>query len=478
MILKDLLFGLKIIDTNLDTFDFEISKICSDSNDVIPDSVFICIAGLHRDGHDFINEAVRNGAAVIIIQEELSSISSCRYIRVENTRIALSVMWSNSQGSPADYLKIIAVTGTNGKSTTVHMLKAILEEAGHKCGLLGTLTNSLTTPDPCDLYPLLKTMVDDKTEYVVMEASSHSLALDKLAPIKFEGAIFTNLTPEHLDFHKNMEDYALAKARLFKNAKIGIFNYDDPYSTLVTADSECEKYSFSAKSCEADFCAKNIKCTLDHTDFEFLTINNIFHVSIPIAGFFNVYNAMAAITCTYLLGIDPICISKALSKFVSISGRLERVKTKSDKYSVFIDYAHTPDALENVLKTVRKCMKDNQRLVLLFGCGGDRDRTKRAPMGKIASHYADYVIITSDNCRSEEPYAIIHDILKGVDKKTPYLIIADRRRAIEYAIHSAREGDIILLCGKGHENYEINNKGRFPFNEKEIIKAAEAEIEQ
>jgi len=462
MLLSDILKGLEIVYT-----DITVSGISTDSRTTKIGDVFVCIRGEHLDSHElpYINEAIGNGAAVLITDRDVTA--SCPVIKVADTRKTLAVMCGNYYGRPQDKLNIIAVTGTNGKTTVTHMLKAIYEEAGYKCAVIGTVTNTMTTPVPEQLYPLLADYADSGIDYVFMEASSHALYLGRLDGIRFRYGIFTNLTPEHLDFHGTMDNYLKAKAILFSQCDVGLINYDDEYCTALTKLVKCETLYYSVKSDKADYTARNIKSFGDGIQYDFLTICEMFRVNVSIPGMFTVYNSLSAAACAYHDGIAPAVIRSAFRKLNGIPGRIEFIANDRN-LRIFIDYAHTPDALENVLRTLRD-IKGTGRLTVVFGCGGDRDSAKRQVMGKIASKLADFVIITSDNSRTEDPKKIINDIMKGIDKELPYAVIENRTDAIKYAVDTAEKDDIILLAGKGHEDYEITADGRHPFNEKELI---------
>ncbi len=474
MKLSCILDGIEIEETNIIDLEVEINSVCEDSREVNSDDIFVALCGSRYDGHKYIGEALGRRAAVIVIEKKHYS-GAFPYIRVKNTRKALAMLWHNLTGRAGDTLKLIAVTGTNGKSSVCRMIRQILEAAGHSCEEIGTLTNAMTTPDPHILYPKLKEFSENDTEYVVMEASSHALELYKLEPLKFKIAIFTNLTEDHLDFHHTMRSYAKAKARLFEKTEIGLFNRDDPFLKQIMGSSKCEKYFYGVSDAALDFSAKNSQSTLEGTQFDFLTLGEIFRVRFSLIGDFNIINGLCACSCAYLLGIEKEHIKAAFAKMKTVPGRLERVELPHSVYRAYIDYAHTPDALEKVLYTLRKTASEKQRIVCIFGCGGDREKAKRPIMGAIATRLSDYVIITSDNPRSEEPFAIIRDIVSGVGSAANYLIIADRTRAIQYAVHSAAKNDILIFCGKGHEKYEINNYGRFPFDEIKVIKEADTQ---
>ena len=471
MLLSRLLDGIEILETNLEKFDIEIRSVSSDSRSIQTGDVFISIAGNSYNGHRYIGEAIKHRAAVIVTEDK-SYTGAFPYIRVPSTRAAYALIWNNLCHRPSQRMKYIAVTGTNGKSSTVMMLAHLLRNNGIKCESIGTLNSSLTTPDPPDLYPRLKELADEGCEYVIMEASSHALEYRKLEPIHFKAGIFTNLTPEHLDFHGNMRSYAEAKSKLFSKCDITLYNKDDKYADAVTGRFQ-KRISYSFWDDSADYICHNIKTSTDRCDFDFLTVGELFHLRMPLVGRFNVYNAMAACSLAHYIGVPRAVIKEAVACMPSVKGRLERVELTDQSYSVFIDYAHTPDALKQALSSLREIT--NGRLICVFGCGGDRDKLKRAPMGEIASALADMVIITTDNPRTEDPYDIIRDILEGIDKTKKHLIIPDRRDAIRYTVHSARAGDTVVFCGKGHESYEINVCGVMPFDEKKIIQDAERE---
>ena len=468
-------------------FEIDIKGIKSNSSKVEKGDLFVCIKGLNKDGHNYVSEAVNRGAAAVVAEHELEA--SVPVIITDNTRRILPLMYNAWYGYPTRKLKLIAVTGTNGKTSVTHMIRAILDVAMYKTGLIGTVScysgnnkldvrgsdpcANMTTPDPEELFKILSVMADDGVEYVIMEASSHALALDKLEGLEFEAAVFTNLTPEHLDFHKDMDDYFSSKAKLFEKAKRKIINTDDPYGKKLrdTCPNSSSGCSIIRKCCE--YFANDIKdMGVDGSEYYFISPTKQFLVRTPLIGRFNVMNTLEAAACAIELGVPPSSVKCALSSMCGVRGRLERVKlgTISD-YSVFIDYAHTPDALKNLLETVCRIRKCNERVVLLFGCGGDRDKSKRRKMGEIAAEYADLTVITSDNSRSEEPADIIAEIALGIGN-SEHVVIENRTEAIEYVIKHAQKGDIILLAGKGHEEYEIDKNGKHPFDEKKI--AAEA----
>lgn len=478
----------------------EIAGIASDSREVRAGYLFVCIRGLHTDGHEYIEKALENGAVAVLTEEgyldKHKAKEGVTYLTSSNTRRALSFLFNTWYGRPADDMRLIAVTGTNGKTSVTFMLREIFRAALIKTGLIGTVVcysderklsirsenenANMTTPDPKELYEILSVMKKDGIEVVLIEATSHALALDKLAPLRFVSAIFTNLSPDHLDFHGDMKSYLDAKKKLFTMTDSAVINADDDSYSEILATAE-ESGCGNIRLCtvreerNADYAALNIR-SLGTSGVEYIlsSVSHIFKVSSPIPGRFTVMNTLEAAACALEEGVSPQNVQDALRHMRGIDGRFERVKlcTGAD-FSVFIDYAHTPDALENLLLTVRGFRKKGERIVLLFGCGGDRDKSKRHVMGRIASTLADFVIVTSDNSRSEEPQNIISDIMSGFDySRAGSVVIENREEAIDYAVKNALESDIILLAGKGHEAYEIDKNGKHPFNEKELVREA------
>ncbi|MBR5515371.1 MAG: UDP-N-acetylmuramoyl-L-alanyl-D-glutamate--2,6-diaminopimelate ligase [Clostridia bacterium] len=473
MKLSAMLAGIEISETNIDNFDIEINSVKADSKQVCFGDMYISLTGFKTDGHGYIGQALHNRAAVIVIEKSEFS-GAFPYIRVPSTRRAYSEIWNNITGDVSRDIKLIGVTGTNGKSSVCAMIGGILNAAGHKTEVLGTLNCSLTTPDPPELYTRLRKLADEGCEYAVMEASSHALALDKLHPLKFKAGIFTNLSRDHLDFHKSMYAYAKAKAKLFKQCELCLYNLDDKYYPYITENIKNNCYSFSLEDERADFCAKNIHLSLKNSRFDFLATGDLFRIEASVTGICNVANMLCSAALCRLLDIDKSILKKAMRDFKPISGRMEYVETQSKDICVFVDYAHTPNALYSVLKTL-KDTESQRRLVCIFGCGGDRDKGKRSMMGEIATELADFCIITSDNPRTEDPYNIIKDITSSIKHKKNYLIIEDRKQAVRYAIHTARCRDILVFCGKGHERYEINGTNKTEFNEIQMIKDADRE---
>lgn len=454
--------------------DIEITGITSDSRKAGPGVVFACIPGEKRDGHDFAQMAEQNGCAAVIAQRQTEA--RVPHILVEDSHEAYALACANFFGNPASKMKLIGVTGTNGKTTTTTILKHILERCGHKTGLVGTISNMsgdrvlpahYTTPEPYELQSLLKQMADDGCEYCVMEVSSHALAQKRVAGLKFVAGVFTNLTQDHLDFHKTMENYLKAKQKLFTVSDVGIINSDDTYAETIIKEAPCRTVTYGVKDVGANFVAKDIEY---HSDGISYTLTGAaygkIHAHLP--GGFSVYNTLAAAACAVTLGITAQKVIDALEKFGGVKGRIEVVPTGLD-FTTIIDYAHTPDGLEKILRAVKGFAKG--RVIALFGCGGDRDKTKRPKMGEVAARLADFLIITSDNPRSEDADAIIKDILVGLKgQTTPYVTITNRRDAIEYGLTHAQKDDVLVLAGKGHEDYQILPTGRIHFDEREVIK--------
>ncbi|MDU7954423.1 MAG: UDP-N-acetylmuramoyl-L-alanyl-D-glutamate--2,6-diaminopimelate ligase [Clostridium perfringens] len=477
MILKSLLKGLdyEVIKGNEES---KVQNIRYDNRKIEQGDAFVCVKGFKVDGHSFIGDAIKKGARVLIVQEEVSVQEDITIIKVKDTRKALAIMSSNYFGNPKDKLKIIGITGTNGKTTSAFIIKSILEKAGFMTGLIGTIANYIgnkkvdavrTTPESYELHELFKNMVDAGVEYCVMEVSSHSLELDRVYGIQFEEGIFTNLTRDHLDFHKTFENYYNAKFKLFERSNHSIINLDDPYGANIVKDIEEREVktkvsTFSIEK-ESDFKAFEIKSHSNGSEFK-VNLEGIEEFSINIPGEYNIYNSLGCIICAYNLNIPMDKIKEGLSDVV-IPGRCELVaKEKNLPYSIIIDYAHTPDGLENILSTVKAFTKN--RMISVFGCGGDRDKVKRPQMGKIGCELSDIAIITSDNPRSEEPMDIINDIVKPLNYDN-FVIEVNRKEAIRKAMNMALEGDVIVIAGKGHETYQILKDETIHFDEREVV---------
>lgn len=475
MYLKELLSNVEYCVLNGNE-DINIENIQYDSRKIKSGDLFFAVQGYSTDGHKFIPAALKNGAVAIVCDKQLDEIPNCTVIKVKDSRKAMATISSNFFGNPKDKLNIIGVTGTNGKTTTTFMLKAILEEAGYKVGLLGTISNYIgkraihsdrTTPESLEIHKLFKEMVDEGVKYCVMEVSSHSLYLDRVYGIEFSEAIFTNLTQDHLDFHKTFENYYNAKLMLFKGSKNSIINLDDQYGKKVLSDVSNNKLTYSIDN-KSDLTAENIKMSAKGIEFTANFKGNKEDIIVHIPGKYNISNALGTILACLNEGISMDIIKKGLKNLNGVPGRCEIVTKNYDLgYEVIVDYAHTPDGLENILKTAREFTKG--RLISVFGCGGDRDSTKRPIMGKIGTDLSDVAIITSDNPRTEEPLAIIDDIIAGIEKDN-YKVIENRREAIKEAMKMAKENDVVVVAGKGHEDYQILKDKTIHFDEREIIK--------
>lgn len=478
---SEVLSTTKVIATNIVNFDFCIGKICSDTEKIKPGDIFVCRCGVRQDAHDYIECAHKLGAKAFVVEHVtpyLKKNPGIRYVAVKDTSLAEVNMLDCYYTHVAKHMKLIGITGTNGKTSSAYMLKAIFDAAGHKTGLISTIKvlagdkditcakfNSMTTPSPAELYSYLSDMYKEGVDTVIMEASSHALVQKRLDALHFSLGIFTNLSEDHLDFHKNMQDYRNAKAHLFELCDKALINTDSPDGKEILSGVPCLSYSYSQYAA-ADFCPQNPHCDSRGTSFTLSYNGNKLDITCPLCGEFTLYNALAAASGAIMEGIDGEIIKKALANMPQIPGRLEKIDCGSG-ISVYIDFAHTPDALEKTLSTLKKLCTG--RLITVFGCGGDREREKRPIMGRIATSVSDYTIITSDNPRNEEPQKIISEILCGVKRNADFRVIENRREAIHSALSHARNGDIVLLAGKGHENYEIVGKEKRAFSEREII---------
>lgn len=469
MKLRELLNG---IETKTDYVQNpEITMVTDDSRKVRNSSAFICIEGSEHDGHDFAHRALEKGASVVICERDLGIKNS---IIVENTREAYALLCANFYGNRHRQMKLIGITGTNGKTTTSFILKRILEENGYKVGVIGTLGAVIgaeqyplehTTPNPSILHRLFYMMWLAGCDVCVMEVSSQALAKQRLYGVEFDIGIFTNLTAEHLDYHKDMESYALAKAKLMQNSRICVINADDPYADFMkqNAGGEILTYAIDGK---ADITAEEITLSRNGVDYTLKTQGVSLRVDYGSVGKFSVYNSMAALAAAQLMSLNTDRCLKGVAEAQTVKGRMEKVPNKRG-INIFIDFAHTPDSLENALKTLKKLYSG--RLIVVFGCGGDRDKSKRPIMGKIAASYADTVYVTSDNPRTEEPDEIIDDIVSELDEGS-YIRQRDRAEAINEAVCEAKTGDTVLIAGKGHEKYQIIKTEKLRFDEREIIR--------
>jgi len=454
--------------------DVDITNITDDSRKITPGCAFVCIEGSRFDGHSAARAALEAGAGAVIAQKD---IGLKEQVLVKDTRAAYSIMCGNFMGNPAQKLKLVGVTGTNGKTTTSFLLKDIFEALGEKTGLIGTVKNmvgdeeypsSLTTPDPLELHALFARMVEKGCTYCVMEVSSQALAQERVAGLHFEAGIFTNLTQDHLDYHGSFENYMAAKKKLFQICSLAVVNLDDDAAIYMLEGLKCRRVTFSSKKDEADYTAKNLQLKSTGAEYELVGSGIIGRVHFGVPGLFSVYNSMGAAVCATELGFPFQKVIETLAMSKGVPGRLEIVPTNTD-YSVIIDYAHSPDGLRNILRALNEIKRG--RLITVFGCGGDRDKTKRPIMGRIASELSDISIVTSDNPRSEDPSEIVRQVVEGTKgSKNPVFVEVDRTKAIEMALRKAKEGDIVLLAGKGHETYQILNTGKIHYDEREIVK--------
>ena len=454
--------------------DAEISSITYDSRKVESGSLFCCLVGLVSDGHTFAGQAVDKGAAALIVEHRLPY--NIPQLVVEDSRKAMALAAACFYGHPEKEMLMLGVTGTNGKTSTTYMVKSIAEQAGKKVGLIGTIQNMIgdevietgrTTPESADLFALLRQMADEKVDLVIMEVSSHALVQDRVYGIQYQVALFTNLTQDHLDYHKTFDNYLSAKKLLFSQCDIAVINHDDPHAEKIMEGLECPIYTTGIHT-PASYNASEIDIQTSGVRFLLRTPKGESLIRLHISGLFSIYNAMGAAAMMQQAGFSLEQIVSGLEALKGVAGRLQAVNTNGKPFSVYVDYAHTPDALENVLTTVRAFAK--ARVLSLFGCGGDRDRAKRPLMGEIGGRHSDYVIITSDNPRSEEPESIVKAIEEGVKKSgAPYTVIVNRREAIAYALSILEENDILVIAGKGHENYQEINGVKHHFDDKEIV---------
>ena len=481
MKLKELLADVPILQQHADP-EMEISGLCCDSRRAEPGSLFVAVSGFASDGNRFIPSAIAKGAVAVVTAKKPEE--DIPYVLVESDRLALALISGNYYGRPARKMTMIGITGTNGKTSSTLLLKQVLEKClGAKVGLIGTMENYIgdqvipterTTPESFELQALFARMYDAGCTHVVMEVSSHAISLERIGGIHYDVAAFTNLTEDHLDFHKTMDAYCDAKAELFRRCSRAVVNRDDPYAPRILAAAQCPVLTTSAHG-EAGLYAQDVELSSDHIRFAAVSGEERVQVYVPIPGRFTVYNTLTVLGIAKSLGIALKDAAGALKEACGVKGRIEVVPTPGMPYCVLIDYAHSPDGLEKVLKSVRDFCKG--RLISVFGCGGDRDPIKRPIMGRIGVESADFAIITSDNPRTEEPMAIIRDILQGI---TPdmgeYTVIEDRRRAIRYAMDIAKKDDIIVLAGKGHETYQEIQGVKHHLDEREEVAAHLAEL--
>ncbi len=473
MKLKDILREIPVVSMTADP-ESEITDITGDSRAVSPGCLFAAVKGLTVDGHKFIPMAAEKAATVVLCQD-IPAVE-IPYVQVADSRKGLALGAKAFFGDPSSKMKVVGITGTNGKTTTTTLLKHIIEDViGAKVGMIGTNGNWIgdemlptghTTPESRDLQALFGRMVEAGCEYAIMEVSSHALHQGRVDGTDFDVGVFTNLTQDHLDYHITMEAYAEAKAGLFQRCKTGIVNVDDPWAKIISTDAACPVFTYGANR-PSDLDADNIRFSASGISFDVKHAGKVIPTSLQIPGTFSVYNALAVLAAAMALGIDLEAACRSLASAKGVKGRVEVVPTDGD-YTILIDYAHTPDALDNVLDSMRKVTKG--RLVVVFGCGGDRDRTKRPVMGRIAQNNADFAIVTSDNPRTEDPEAIIEEILTGMQPDLGDVkVIVNRPAAIEWAIEHHQPGDVIVLAGKGHEDYQIIGTEKIHMDEREIV---------
>lgn len=465
MLLSELLKGINVLS---EYEDRQIADVTDKTLKISENCAFVCVVGARFDGHTFAKNAVENGAKAVVVSRD---IGLKEQILVENTREAYALMCKNFYGGAVDKLTVIGITGTNGKTTTAFVVKDVLSSMGIKSGLIGTVKNmvgdrefhtELTTPDPYDMHALFKMMADDNIKYCVMETSSQAFHQMRLAGIHFKVGVFTNLTQDHLDYHGTIEEYKRCKKTLFYNCDKAVVNADDETAQYmcdgITAD--IKTYGVNAP---CDFKAENTEFFKDRVEYGLNGERVVFNIP----GAFSVYNSLCAIGTVCALGFDFSTVVGAISKASTVKGRLELLKTDTD-FGIIIDYAHTPDGLEKALGAVRGFTKG--RVITVFGCGGDRDKTKRPKMGRMATDLSDIVVVTTDNPRTEDPEEIIKEILIGtVGSKAEVVCVTDRTEAIGYALKTAKAGDTVLLAGKGHETYQVIGKERVHYDEREVV---------
>ncbi len=457
--------------------ELEVGGVSCDSRRVKPGDIYVAVRGYQTDGHRYIPDAVQRGAIAVVCEE--APETQIPYVLVSDSRAALADLGAAWYRYPAREMTMIGVTGTNGKTTVTYLLKSVLEQTlGAKVGLIGTIQNMIggevleterTTPESVEVQALLRRMADAGCTHVVMEVSSHALVLQRVRNINFRLGIFTNLTQDHLDFHGTMEEYRKAKALLFQNCEIGLLNADDAATEKIRASAKCPCSCYGLRT-SAELMAKDPAYAADSVSFTAVEGESEADVRLEIPGTFSVYNALSVIAGARALGISLEACAEALRQARGVKGRVEVVPTPGKDYTVLIDYAHTPDGLENVLSSIKKVCKG--RLIAVFGCGGDRDATKRPIMGEIGVRFADLVVFTSDNPRTEDPHEILRQVVAGADdSRTPYEVIENRRAAIRRAMDLAQKDDVIVLAGKGHETYQILGTEKTHLDEREEVAA-------
>ena len=476
MLLRKLTENMPYLTETQGNMDTEILSVCSNSREKVDKGLFFCIPGARFDAHDYAPQAVANGCVALVVDHYVDV--DVPQVKVSNVRAAMSRMAAAFYGHPAQEMRFVGVTGTKGKTTTTYMIKSILEQAGLKCGLVGTTGNMIgekriasnyTTPDPIDLQRDLRQMADEGVQAVIMEVSAHAIDMFRLDGMVFEVGAYTNLSQDHLDYFGTMQKYFECKKEFFTRGMVknAVLNVDEETSADILRDIETPHLTFGIAAA-ADLFARDIEITEDGVSFDVkLQGMHALPINLRMTGMFNVYNAIAAASCAMVMGISADDIKAGLEKIENVPGRIEMLPTGTP-YRVILDYAHAPDALDNILKTCRTFTKG--RLIALFGCGGDRDKGKRPIMGRIGGELADLCILTSDNPRTEDPMAILKAIEEGIQETAcPYVVIENRREAIRHALEIGKAGDVIALCGKGHENYQEINGVKHPFDEKVVV---------
>lgn len=455
--------------------DVNVIGLAYDSRKVQKGYAFFCIEGNATDGHNYVDDAIRNGAIAIVAQREIKA--DVPVARVGNTRRALSYASAHFFGDPSRHMDMVGVTGTNGKTTTTYMMKAIFDAAGSKTGLIGTIAcyagdekvgASLTTPEPLELHQMLARMEEQGCRNVVMEVSSHALAQKRVSSIQYRVGAFTNLTQDHLDYHGSMEAYAGMKKKLFRRCEIGMFNLDDPMGAYMAEGEKCEKLFYAVDDIKADIRAQDVQTSASGIAYTMVTPKGNVDIKLSIPGKFTVYNSLCAAACCYAMGVSLEDIASGLAGMQGVPGRIQLISPAGMDFAVILDYAHTPDGLRNILSSVRDFT--DGRVITVFGCGGDRDFDKRPKMGLAAGEGSDYCVVTSDNPRTEAPMEIIEQILPGVlESSCEFEVEENRREAIAKAMHMAKKGDTVVLAGKGHEPYQEIDGVRHDFDEKQIV---------
>jgi len=475
--LKELLKALPTLDVS-GTPNLIIKKIEYDSRRVNRGDLFVALEGHSEDGHQYVPSAIKNGAVAVVVQEDGDYRAKVKII-VPNTREALALLANRFYDFPSRRMKVVGITGTNGKTTITYLVRSILMHDRKKVGLIGTIAYWIgdqkinaknTTPESLDLQRMFSRMLEEKIIAVVMEVSSHALTMYRVDGTEFDVAVFTNLNHEHLDYHHTMEAYREAKGRLFKKIKkdrgVAVINMDDPNWRYFYDQVETKCLTYSLVDPKADFYTKSYICTPEGTLIQIATPAGEIRLDFPLIGEMNVYNALASVAVGFALKIDPPVIKSGLEAMEGVPGRMERIKAGQD-FNIWIDYGHTPHAFKILLRTARQMTKGN--LFFLFGCGGDRDQGKRPLMGEMASQYADRIFLTEDNPRSEDPKAIIDQIMQGIEDKRKVEIIIDRKEGIRRALELAKPGDTLILAGKGHEDYQIIGDKKIHFSDKETV---------